>query len=61
MAEPTNPLPTSPTAQPHDGAPGGPLFTEAELPISSVSGGGLPATLNGFSPDPSRQPLKEGA
>jgi hypothetical protein len=43
----------------HDAAPAGPFFTEAELPVVAVPGG-APATLGGYSPDPSRTPQDTG-
>lgn len=36
-------------------APGGLVPSEAELPVVSVPGG-MPMTLGGYSPDPSRTP-----
>lgn len=39
------------------GAPAGRFFTEAELPVQSHSGGGMPMTTGGFSPTPATAPL----
>ncbi len=39
----------------HDGAPGGLVPSESELP-SVACPGGTPMTLGGYSPDPSRTP-----
>lgn len=39
------------------GAPGGPFFTEGELPIESHSGAGMPMTTGGYSASPATAPL----
>lgn len=43
----------------HNQAPAGPWFTDAELPCVAVAGGS-PATIGGYSPDPSRTPQPQG-
>lgn len=41
------------------GAPAGRFFTEAELPIESHSGAGMPMTTSGFRPTDATAPLPE--
>ncbi len=47
--------PMQPAYPPGQVAPAGPWFTDAELPSVAVAGG-APATLGGYSPDPSQTP-----
>ena len=41
------------------GAPAGRFFTEAELPVQSHSGAGMPMTTSGFRPTDATAPLPE--
>jgi len=41
------------------GAPAGRFFSEAELPIQSHSGAGMPMTTSGFRPTDATAPLPE--
>lgn len=54
----TNGGPTFPVQEADSGqvAPGGLYPTDSELPVVSVIGG-PPATLGGYSPDPSQTPM----